>query len=476
MFRSIRLRLTLWYLLFCTLLLVGFSGFLYTLLGRNFYQQLDASLDRSARTAAGLFADEVKELQGDIAGGAAETLREFTVPMGSVAIFDGNQLLASGNPEIQKVRGLTVLLEKAGLTNRSLVTTAGDLGPNGARIIILPVPIGGHRCFVIVTESLDSIRDQLTLFRRILYLALSVTLLLAGFGGLLLARKSLAPIVAISEQAERIGAENLHERLQIGEQKDELGRLAAVFNRLLSRLEQSFLTQQQFMADASHELRTPLAVIQGEADVSLSQDRPPAEYRESLGIISDEARRLARLVDDLLHLARADTGHRELNIEEFYLNDLLEECSRSARTLAEGRGILLTLACTGDQSFRGDQELIRRMVLNLLDNAIRYTPPGGTVSLRLEAQEDNASIIVADTGIGISADSVSRVFDRFYRVNPARSRANGGFGLGLSIVKWIAELHNGSVRLTSAPGIGSTFIITLPLHGTPVPTPNLARV
>jgi signal transduction histidine kinase len=178
--------------------------------------------------------------------------------------------------------------------------------------------------------------------------------------------------------------------------------------------------------------------------------------------VLDESRRLSRLVDDLLNLARADAGRVKLRVEEFYLNDLLAECCRSAQTLAGARRVALECRPAVDVAFRGDEELVRRMVMNLIDNAIRYTPEAGRVSVSLEARNGGVAIRVADTGAGIAPEAVPHVFERFYRGDKARSRQDGGFGLGLAIVKWVAESHNGGVELASTPGAGSTFTVTLP--------------
>jgi signal transduction histidine kinase len=219
---------------------------------------------------------------------------------------------------------------------------------------------------------------------------------------------------------------------------------------------------KRFVADASHELRTPISVIRGEADVALSCDRSPAEYRAALAIVLDESRRLSRLVDDLLNLARADAGHVKLEVEEFYFNDLLSDCCRSVQPLAASAGVELDWGANEDIPFRGDEKLLRRLAVNLLDNAIRYTPRGGKVSATLEPDPGGVRLRVSDTGVGIAPDAVPHVFERFYRADLARSRQGGGFGLGLSIVKWIAESHNGAVALTSRPHVGSTFTVTLP--------------
>jgi len=296
--------------------------------------------------------------------------------------------------------------------------------------------------------------------RRVLFFALPLLVAVAGLGGYLLASRSLAPVGWMAAQARQITGSNLHTRLDIGHAAEELEVLAASFNELLSRLDQSFESMRRFVADASHELRTPIAVIRGEADVALAHERGSAEYRESLAIILDESQRLSRLVDDLLNLARADAGHVQLQVAEFYLNDLVAECCRSVQRLAAGRQIELDCRCAGDVPFRGDEGLMRRLVVNLLDNAIRYTPPGGKVSAVLEAEGPDLRIRVSDTGVGIAPEAAEHIFERFYRGDKARSRQDGGFGLGLAIVKWIAESHHGAVELSSHPGAGTTFTVS----------------
>ncbi|MGA7235144.1 MAG: ATP-binding protein, partial [Bryobacteraceae bacterium] len=258
---------------------------------------------------------------------------------------------------------------------------------------------------------------------------------------------------------------NLDARLEIGDAAAELTTLAASFNELLTRIDESFEGVRRFVADASHELRTPIAVIRGEADVALANDRSAAEYREALAIILDESRRLSVLVDDLLNLARADAGSVKLRTQPFYWNDLLGECCRSMQSLAAARRIHLAYRAAPDVPdvpFDGDEELLRRMTLNLLDNAIRYTPSGGRVSAELEARADGVLLRISDTGVGIPPEAAPHVFERFFRADKARSRENGGFGLGLAIVKWIAESHRGVVELASQPGAGSVFTVTLP--------------
>ncbi len=471
MIKSFRLQLTAWYLLLFTLLFLGFSLFLYGELSKSLYRRLDEALSSEARTAAGPFRDELAEHKGDAAAAAAEVIGELNFRGALVAVFEGNKLLAASAPV--ENRELLDIAARAGAGGAELHLAASGYGSAGARLVAHPFMVNGRHFVVLAAESLDDIMAELALVRHVLYLALPLAVSIAGLGGFLLAAKSLAPLRWMAEQAKTITGKNLNSRLAIGSAHEELRLLADSFNELLSRLDQSFETMQRFVADASHELRTPLSVIRGEADVALARDRSPGEYQESLIIIQDEARRLSRLVDDLLNLARADAGHVNLRLEEFYLNDLLAECCRSVQTAARAKNIDLQCQSPEDVSFRGDQELLRRLVMNLLDNAIRYTPAAGKaagesaakvapkVIVKLESAGRDLRIQVSDTGIGIPPELAPHLFARFYRGDQARSRQNGGFGLGLSIVKWIAESHQGAVEFTSKLGAGTTFTVLL---------------
>ena len=460
MVSTVRVRLTLWYVVVFGLLLAGFSAFVYVVLSRTLYARLDQSLLNAAQVVSGEFRSEVAENEGGAAEGAAQVLTELHLPGTYFAIFDGEQLLAS-NLDWNQVSARD-LLSSTATDDPTIFRTVRGYGEEGARVAIIPAQAGDKAYLVAAAEPLHSLVEQLESIRRIFYLGFPAALLVAGIGGFILAKKSLAPVVAMSNQAERISARNLHERLSIGNNRDELGHLARVFNDLLSRLDGSFESMREFIADASHELRTPLSIIRGEADVALSQDRDATEYRDALAIIQDEAKRLSRIVDDMMALARADAGQRPLQIEEFYLNDLVEECCKAATVLTVREGVTLTVEPAADIAFRGDEDLLRRMFMNLLDNAIKYTPAGGSVSVELACEPASVKIIVSDTGIGIPADQVPHIFERFYRVDKARSRADGGSGLGLAIAKWVAEAHRGSIDLISHSGHGSKFTVSLP--------------
>ncbi|MCC7174774.1 MAG: heavy metal sensor histidine kinase [Bryobacterales bacterium] len=461
MIRSLRLRLTLWYLAFFSLLLAAFSVFLYGLLARTLRDRLDERLSAGAETAAGLFRAELEELNGDAPAAAAETITEMRPQAILVAFFADGRFLASSSSG--PVKQLEMAAARVwGQAETALVVDVPELDGHAARAATRRFTAGNVTCLAMAGQSTESIYSDLRGFRDLLFGALPLLLAVAGLGGYALATRSLAPLNAMAAQAREITSSSLDRRLAVGAAAGELRLLAASFNELLSRLDRSFETMRRFVADASHELRTPLAVIRGETDVALARDRNAAEYRETLGVVQDEARRLSRLVEDLLSLARADAGRVNLKSEILYVDDLVAECCRSVQPAAGAHNITLRCRAPEDVSFQGDEGLLRRMVLNLLDNAVRYTPAGGRVDVALRTEDRWLRIDVTDNGMGIPPQDAPHVFERFYRADKARSRNEGGFGLGLSIVKWVAEAHRGTVSLTSEPGAGSTFSVFLP--------------
>lgn len=457
--KSLRLQLTVWYVAFFSLLFVLFGFFLYGVLSKSLESRTDEALASEANTGASLFEDEMSEFKGDTRQASAEVTREMRLRDSLVAVIEGTHVLSTSSP-IPQSEVEAIVARAAGAAE--LVIPRPNWGPNGSHAAVHRVNLAGRDFLVVTAQPLDLVAANLRLVREVLFFGMPILVGLAGIGGYLLATRSMAPLRRMAEQSRRISGRNLNARLEIGPAADELAMLASSFNELLSRLDQSFESMRRFVADASHELRTPISVIRGEADVALAHDRDPAEYRESLAIVLDESRRLSRLVDDLLNLARADAGHVKLQVHEFYINDLLAECCRSVQALASARRIKLECQASDDLPFRGDEELLRRLVVNLLDNAIRYTPGGGEVRASLHANGSSVRVEVSDTGAGIPPEAATHVFERFYRADQARSRQDGGFGLGLAIVKWIAESHKGAVDLASQPGRGSTFTVTLP--------------
>jgi heavy metal sensor kinase len=288
-------------------------------------------------------------------------------------------------------------------------------------------------------------------------------LLLAGAAGYWISRRALAPVDAIAEAARSTTAHDLARRLELPGAADELQRLTVTFNEMLARLQASFTQVTRFTADASHELRTPVALVRSTAELTLRHPRDAQEYREALTEILNEAERMSGLIANLLTLARVDAGSETLTFETVDVGSLLRHASSRCEPLAHAKQISIERSI-GDQSIlvRGDPRAFERLFVILIDNAVRYTPEGGRVRVAAKAVHDDAVITVADTGIGIPPEEIPLIFERFYRVDPARSRDLGGAGLGLSIARWIGEAHRASIHVDSTPGRGSVFEVRIP--------------
>ena len=288
-------------------------------------------------------------------------------------------------------------------------------------------------------------------------------LALGTAAGLFLAGRALRPIDRITRTAQAIGAGNLQGRLGLAPRADEVGRLAATFDGMLDRLEHAFVQQRQFVADASHELRTPLASIRSDLDILRRRPRSVAAHEEFEQGLDEEIGRLSALVEDLLTLARADSGQAELAREFVYLDALVETVAARVGRLAEAKGVALELCVERDVALIGDPARLHQLAFNLLGNAVKYTPAGGQVRVTVAARDGTACLEVADTGAGIPPEDLPRVFDRFYRADEARTRTAGGAGLGLAIARWCAEAHGGRIAVRSRLGVGSVFSVSLPL-------------
>ena len=470
MFDSVRIRLTLWYASVLAVSLVAFALLVYYAAARIFYERQDESLRSTAETVASAYMQELEE-EGSIAKANDVVLAQMVFPNRYVEVVDteGRVVAQSSN-----LVGYSLTLSAATLSEARLrsvgfvVSKTIESESLGVRVAAVPLSKNSNNPFgfAVVAESLNVIEAGLRRLRRDFFAGVPLVLLFASLGGYFLARKSLAPIALMNAQTQRITAENLSSRLDVTNPRDELGQLATTINALLARLDATFTEQQRFIADASHELRTPLAVLRGETEVALEQNRGAEDYRESLALIKDEAERLTRIVENLFILARQPVDQHSIMKEPLRLNEVVSECVRSAQVLATQRGLRLHLdGATSEVNFTGDDEMLKRMLLNLLDNAVKYTAPGGDVGVALSTQNGSARIVVTDSGIGIPAADQPRIFDRFYRVDKARSRALGGAGLGLSIAKWIVEAHGGTIAVQSIPTQGSEFIVDLPLKG-----------
>jgi two-component system, OmpR family, sensor kinase len=343
--------------------------------------------------------------------------------------------------------------------------TLEGLGPYPVRVLTLPVHEGGRVTSLIrVGMSLESVAVTRRRFLLVMAAVLPLALLCAGGGGWLLARRALRPVDRMTEAARRISAEHLDERLDTAGSGDELDRLAATLNDMLGRLDAAFRQIRQFSADASHELQTPLTILKGELEVALRAPRSPEDYRRVLASALEESERIAHLVEGLLLLSRADAGVLRMDRQALALGGLVAEVCEQARVLAEARSVALKLEAVTPLTIQGDRAHLRRLLLNLVDNAIKYTPAGGQVTLSLQCDDGWAVLRVSDTGIGLAPDEQERIFQRFYRAPEALSRGEVGSGLGLCIARSIAEAHGGHIEVQSAVGCGSTFTVFLALQ------------
>jgi heavy metal sensor kinase len=317
---------------------------------------------------------------------------------------------------------------------------------------------------ILVGYPLAELRDALENLFSIFLILIPIAVVVSVVGGFYLANKSLSPVSDVTAAARRITAENLDQIIPIRELDDEIGRLASTINDMFQRLHESFDQVRQFSADASHELRTPLTILRGEIELALLTTKTSEEYRRVLESSLEEILRMTSIINNLLTLARSDQGGFEVEFSEVDLAELVKEVSGDGEALAEGKRIHVTLLKNAPLPIVGDTLRLKQLFLNLIDNAIKYTDEGGTVTISAERRNGEAVFEVHDTGIGIPPNEIDHIFDRFYRVDKARSRERGGAGLGLSIAKWIAELHRGSITVTSEANKGSTFTVHLPLN------------
>jgi heavy metal sensor kinase len=486
MFDSVRSRLTLWYSGLFGVFLILLAALTYFLYWRTSLQRLDSNVLELSDTYLITFTSELNDPQesNTVRVAAREAMIEHRYRDILYALIDdqGHVIFSSfdlpaapGDPEPVTPR-IFASEEFQKLARAAASGNAGSFynvpgGKSGFRGYARSLISGDNSASIVILQSLHPQHETMEAIRYTFYWIIPIALLLASAGGYFLARKSLAPVTLMAAQARGMGAAHMSERLKIPNPHDELGALALSFNELLDRLEKSFEQQRRFVADASHELRTPVAILRGETEVTLSRpDRTPGEYRETLAILRDESQRLAHIIEDLFTLTRADAGQYTLNLRELYLDELTADVLRRTRSLAISKSVTLSSSIQAELPLHADEDLLRRMLLNLLDNAIKYTPAGGKVSVDCHRDGNVYALRVTDTGPGIPPDLQPRIFERFFRADKARSRSEGdtgGAGLGLSIARWIAEAHHGRLELTHSDASGTTFTAVFPASGRP---------
>jgi heavy metal sensor kinase len=438
---SVRVRLTLWYILMLAAIVLALFAGVYVVVRASLVGQLDRQVKSEFQAVAlGLAEepDELAEIETEMSG------RLIRVRRGEAVLLQTPGFKSSGLAAAwERTPGLRTIRTPEGTSFRSMTGPAGR----------------GLELTVAAPEEL--VRRALGTLLLILLLALPAGLVLAALGGSVMAGRLLRPVALMAARAEKISAESLSSRLPVEDPRDEFGRMAGVINRMLGRLEESFDRMRRFTADASHELRTPLTVIQSVGEVALEEHLDAAAYRDRIGSMLEEVGRLSRLVDSLLTLTRADAGAAALTSQAIDAAGLAAQAVEDLRALAEEKRQDLTLAAAGPAPVRADEATLRLALVNLLDNAIKYTPAGGRIEVAVRSRGGAVLIEVADDGPGLTPEQAARVFERFYRADPSRS-AQAGAGLGLSIAKWAVEANGGRIELERREGQGSTFRLVLP--------------
>jgi heavy metal sensor kinase len=457
----IRTRLTIWYVALLAVIITGFSAFLLVRLRSDLVSSVDRSLDtRAAQIVLGYQGGGEGEFQ-DVTDATLVTL-SLGEHGAQIVASTGAVLETSGDPAAEAAMvDRTVIARVLGGHNvRMTVSLGSDREP--FRLFAIPAPKRPVSEVLVVATSLDDVNSSIHRLLVLLLTAGPAALGAAALVGWWLARKALRPVARMTELASAIGIERMDERVSIPPVDDELARLARTLNAMLDRLERGVDEKHRFVADASHELRTPLAVMRSELEVSLRSGGLPPHAREVIESTAHEVERMSRMVQNMLTLARMDEGNLQLLRTAVDLADVSRSVVEELRPLAEVKGIQLSVH--GESAgVRGDRERLSQGVVNLVENAIKYTGVGGTVDVKVWTRAPETGITVVDTGPGIPAAMNSLIFDRFVRVDPARSSAEGGSGLGLAICREIMQAHGGRVWLESEPGMGSSFSIGLPL-------------
>ena len=461
---SIRARLTLWYSALLAVTVFILAGAAYALLWYGSLQDMDDALQGVARAL-----EQQAPRRGNpfVPADVDALFRRFFGFSPWDRFVQHRDLLSPPDPRRRQAPSGTLPLSAEARRNaaagRETYETLEGLADYPVRVLTKPVLAGGRvRNVIQVGMSQENLYATRRRFLWVMATVLPFGLLLAAGGGWALARRALAPVERMVEAARRISAEQLAERLEESGTGDELDRLSGVLNAMLERLDLSFRQMRQFSADASHELQTPLTILQGELEVALRSPRAPEAYRAVIKSALQEIERMAVLVEGLLLLARADAGMLRLDLKPMDAAQLLAEVYERTRVLAQSRSISLDLDDLEPHVVFADRERLRRVLLNLLDNAIKYTPAGGRVTLSLQRCEACVCLLVRDTGIGLSEAEQEHVFQRFHRAGSARGHGAQGSGLGLCIARSIAEAHGGTLRVASRRGAGSTFTVCLP--------------
>jgi len=459
--RSIGFRLAAWYFLVFACGVAAFSIAAWFAMRASLYHAVDEALQDRVRGVQSFMERQIASLS---IPEIRDEFREHSVlgPGGDLfQVCDGNgEWLYRSVP----LESNNVLAAPPRLLSRPRFETL-PVQDHVLRFYSQRIVVNGKPYTVQVAALMNEAFEALGWFRIMLALAAPLLLIAASAGGYWISRRALAPVDEISRAAQRISIENLTDRLQVPRTGDQLQRLSETLNAMLSRLEASVRRMTQFTADASHELRAPVSLIRTTAEVAaLKRDRPAQEYLEALDDILEESERTSQVVDSLMLLARADSGKESLERVPADARSIVRSAAEQGERLARNRGVDFSLDLPPNPiPIQADPEALRRALLILMDNAAKYTARGGAVRVGLARRDGWAVASVADIGIGIGPQDLAHIFDRFWRADKARSREQGGAGLGLSIAKWIVDMHAGTISVQSEPGKGSVFELRVPV-------------
>jgi two-component system OmpR family sensor kinase len=483
----VRARLALWHVTAVAAVLLLFAVATSRHLARTHAERVDASLVETADLVSQVLRHEAVDEEASLSVAVEAGAREVRYRDRRVVILDASGRVLSqsdstplgsftlGNATLGDPADIAQLLRAARDSGRAFASVG--TAPAVTRLLAIHTAYLGAPITLLVAREQDGDDTENHEFLRWLFWMIPVALIVAGALGYVLVRQSLAPALAMARQAEQIGASGLDARLAISNAHDELGELGTVLNHLLGRLQAAFGQQRRFMADASHELRTPIAVVRSAADVTLHAiDPTPEAMREALETVRAEGRRMTRIVDDLFLLARTDSAQQPVHRERLYLEELVAEAAKAGRLLGRAKRITVAANTADEAPFDGDATLLMRLLMNLVDNAIKFSPADTTVRLHLSVEPSTAGdatarqvyrMVVADDGPGVELGLRATIFERFVRGDRSRgagdATSSAGAGLGLAIARWIAEAHGGGLVLDTTAQHGAVFIVELPV-------------
>jgi len=464
-FRRTDVKMTLWYVLTFLTSALMICTFFYFRLGHQLLKEIDQFLLDETKEMEKVLSREPKETYYLMRFEDEVMMRKFYPFFFQILDKDGRPLYISKDFQEIGYESKDQVLANARTGKETREEIQSPKRRRSYRIISTPVYKNGELAEIIqLGTHLRFVRKNLLHFRNNILIALPIILVLGTMGGWILARRSLSPIGYIASKTRSVSSQNLSERLTPRGAGDEMDDLIGTINGMIARLESSFKRMAEFTADASHELKTPLCALRGEAELLLSKQRTTEEYEEGLAHFIERFDHLNRMINDLILLSRSDSSEVELNMVPLRLDLLIQDIGNLFQILAEQRNIVLRIDPCQETVVMGDKMRLQQLLTNLIDNAVKFTPEGGSIRIRVEKDRDYVNVKVADTGIGIPKEEQENIFKRFYRVDKSRSKETGGVGLGLSIVEWIAHAHHGRIEVDSEFQKGSTFTVYFPIQ------------